>query len=108
MRVPIRKTINGTEYWDTEFKKSILVPTGVEPDFEVTENPKSLLTSSTVDDQPDGPITSFADMTIKELRVYAKENEITIPAEIKNKEDIVIFLNDGTLSDGVEVEADTE
>lgn len=44
MIVPIRKTIAGTEYWDTEKKRSLFVPKGSEPDFEVTENPKSMIT----------------------------------------------------------------
>lgn len=44
MKVPIRKTIAGTEYWDTEKKRSLFVPKGSEPDFEVTENPKSMIT----------------------------------------------------------------
>ena len=44
MIVPIRKTIAGTEYWDTEKKQSLFVPKGSEPDFEVTENPKSMIT----------------------------------------------------------------
>ena len=44
MKVPIRKTIAGTEYWDTENKRSLFVPKGSEPDFEVTENPKSMIT----------------------------------------------------------------
>ncbi len=45
MKVPIRKTIAGTEYWDTEKKQSLFVPKGSEPDFEVTENPKSMITT---------------------------------------------------------------
>lgn len=44
MIVPVRKTIAGTEYWDTEKKQSLFVPKGSEPDFEVTENPKSMIT----------------------------------------------------------------
>lgn len=44
MKVPIRKTIAGTEYWDTEKKRSLFVPKGSEPDFDVTENPKSMIT----------------------------------------------------------------
>ncbi|MEQ7092090.1 hypothetical protein ABQE17_04690 [Enterococcus gallinarum] len=44
MKVPIRKTIAGTEYWDTENKRSLFVPKGSEPDFDVTENPKSMIT----------------------------------------------------------------
>lgn len=44
MIVTIRKTIAGTEYWDTEKKQSLFVPKGSEPNFEVTENPKSMIT----------------------------------------------------------------
>lgn len=44
MRVPIRSSIAGIEYWDTEEKRSITVPHGEEPDFEFVENPSSLVT----------------------------------------------------------------
>ncbi|MBO6402314.1 hypothetical protein [Enterococcus faecalis] len=43
MRVLIRSSASGTEYWDTEEKRNVFVPKGQEPDFEVTENPKSML-----------------------------------------------------------------
>ncbi|WCG11236.1 hypothetical protein PML82_05665 [Enterococcus faecium] len=33
----IRSLITGTEYWDSEKKKTVVVPKGQEPDFEVTE-----------------------------------------------------------------------
>ena len=48
MRTPIRKTIAGTEYWDTVEKRTILIPHGETPDFEVVENPKSLIEKKTV------------------------------------------------------------
>ncbi|HAQ1186014.1 TPA: hypothetical protein IW787_001687 [Enterococcus faecium] len=35
--IKIRTTITGTEYWDSEKKKTVVVPKGQEPDFEVTE-----------------------------------------------------------------------
>lgn len=122
MKVPIRKTINGTEYWDTELKKSIFVPVGSKPNFEVTENPKSMIigvdlssgkdttviNNQTADDQADGPITLFTDLTIKELRTYAKQNKIIIPNEIKTKDDIVAFLNDLLLNDSEPLEDDAE
>lgn len=38
-----RKTAAGTEYWDTVAKKTLFVPTGKEPHFEVTENPNSMI-----------------------------------------------------------------
>lgn len=44
MFVQIRNSVAGTEYWDTEKKRSVFVPKGSKPDFEVTENPKSMVT----------------------------------------------------------------
>lgn len=138
MKVPIRKTIAGTEYWDTENKRSLFVPKGSEPDFEVTENPKSMITpegdkevvgnaaklfikgaevkpgeipeinnaadhihAGTIKQEvldPDGePVTNPEDeepseldnMNTKELRAYAKKNNIEIPAAIRSKGDIL-------------------
>ena len=43
MRVLIRSSASGTEYWDTEEKRNVFVPKGQEPDYEVTENPESML-----------------------------------------------------------------
>ncbi|EGO8759745.1 hypothetical protein VBX90_002489 [Enterococcus faecalis] len=43
MRVLIRSSASGKEYWDTEEKRNVFVPKGQEPDFEVTENPESML-----------------------------------------------------------------
>lgn len=44
MIVQIRKSIAGTEYWDTEKKRSIFVPKGQAPNFETTENPATMIT----------------------------------------------------------------
>lgn len=44
MKVLVRKSVAGAEYWDTKEKRSIFVPKGMEPDFEVTANPKSMIT----------------------------------------------------------------
>ncbi|EHA7756807.1 hypothetical protein JMJ06_000146 [Enterococcus faecalis] len=43
MRVLIRSSASGSEYWDTDEKRNVFVPKGQEPDFEVTENPESML-----------------------------------------------------------------
>ncbi|EKE4887188.1 hypothetical protein PWL93_002800 [Enterococcus faecalis] len=43
MRVLIRSSASGSEYWDTEEKRNVFVPKGQDPDFEVTENPESML-----------------------------------------------------------------
>ncbi|HDP1317499.1 TPA: hypothetical protein P5Y24_002773 [Enterococcus faecalis] len=43
MRVLIRSSASGSEYWDTKEKRNVFVPKGQEPDFEVTENPESMI-----------------------------------------------------------------
>lgn len=129
MIVPIRKTIAGTEYWDTENKQSLFVPKGSEPDFEVTENHKSMITpegdkvevsnanhivtgvinleafdsdsnaeadlvdevnTNSEDDQP----SDLNNMTAKELRAYAKKNDIKIPAAVRTKGDILQIIQE--------------
>lgn len=151
MIVPIRKTIAGTEYWDTEKKQSLFVPKGSEPDFEVIENPKSMVTpegdkedisnaaklfikgtevkpsdnpeiNNTADHIQTGVITEetldsagnteadlageantnpesdqpldLDNMTAKELRAYAKKNDIRIPAAIRAKGDILQIIQE--------------
>lgn len=135
MIVQIRQNIAGTEYWDTEKKKSIFVPKGQQPDFKVEDNPKSMITSeddkvivsnssegliitgkskaealdsagNTKDDLDGEPINepdneSIAEepseldgMTIKQLREYAKEKNITIPSALKTKGDIIALISD--------------
>lgn len=92
MITEIRKTISGTEYWDSKEKRSLFVPTGEEPGFEVTVNPKSIVLT----DEP-GPEhieeVFLDDMTVKELREYAAELNIEIPADVKKKEDIIELLS---------------
>lgn len=70
MIVPIRKTIAGTEYWDTEKKQSLFVLKGSEPDFEVTENPKSMITPE--GDKED--IGNVAKLFIKGTEVKPDDN----------------------------------
>lgn len=93
MRVPMRKTLNGIEYWDTVEKRSIFVPNDVVPSFEVIENPDSMLGNAGKEEDRKEPGEVFIeDMTAKEMRAYAEENDITIPFEIKKTEDIRKFL----------------
>ncbi len=119
MKVPIRKTIAGTEYWDTEAKRSLFVPKGSEPDFEVTDNPKSMLTpegdkivvetvvkgdeaievnsidANDVVEIPEEEQPSELDsMNTKDLRAYAKKNGIEIPAAIRAKGDILEIIKE--------------
>jgi hypothetical protein len=129
MRVQIRKSVAGTEYWDTEEKRSIFVPNGQKPNFDVSENPYTLETpegeetlvavdhsngkDKTVttgmmkkedgtievidveitEDQSSEVSDEFEGKTIKQLREYAKKNNITIPAAIKTRGDILNIIS---------------
>ena len=73
MRIQIRKSVSGTEYRDTEEKRSIFVPNGQEPDFEVSENPSIIQTSEET----------------KEIIAvdHSNGNDKTVTTEIMKKED---------------------
>ncbi|HHT7151676.1 Rho termination factor N-terminal domain-containing protein [Bacillus thuringiensis] len=104
MITEIRKTISGTEYWDNKEKRSLFVPTGEEPGFEVTVNPESMiadkgfatggyLTKDKLAIGESGTELILSNKTIKELREYADELGIEIPSDIKKKEDIIDLLS---------------
>ncbi|KXY80124.1 hypothetical protein ACTFSJ_27920 [Bacillus cereus group sp. MYBK12-2] len=93
MITEIRKTISGTEYWDSKEKRSLFVPTGEEPGFEVTKNPKSMIAKFADDKVIDVKVIELDDMTIKELREYAASINVEIPADVKKKEDIIELLS---------------
>ncbi|MEW9578126.1 hypothetical protein U9K47_22705 [Bacillus toyonensis] len=96
MITEIRKTISGTEYWDNEKKKSLFIPTGGEPGFEVTVNPESMILGMDLSSEPDKTVVTvppFNDMTVKQLREYADELGVEIPADVKKKEDIIELLS---------------
>ncbi|HDV0847904.1 hypothetical protein QLQ35_11930 [Enterococcus faecalis] len=136
MRVLIRSSASGSEYWDTEEKRNVFVPKGQEPDFEVTENPESMLSKEadlhvgglpitvgnvTIDtdgikyeQSNDEPIDSdghtemdmagdagtnndelsFDKMSVKELREYAKRNDIEIPSAVRVKAEILNIIKE--------------
>ncbi|MFV5912479.1 hypothetical protein [Bacillus cereus] len=93
MITEIRKTISGTEYWDNKEKRSLFVPTGEEPGFEVTVNPKSMIAKFADDKVIDVKVTELGDMTVKELRDHAASINVEIPADVKKKEDIIKLLS---------------
>jgi hypothetical protein len=90
MKVLIRKTIAGNEYWDADGKKTLFVPKGQTPDFEVEENPESMLVPEV--EEIEVSENSLEGMSIKELREYAAEHDIEIPAEVKKLKEIKEFL----------------
>ncbi|HDX9533051.1 TPA: hypothetical protein ROX87_002451 [Bacillus thuringiensis] len=94
MITKIRKTISGTEYWDNEKKKSLFVPTGEEPGFEVTVNPESMIIKH-ADNKVVGVEVididteiNLDDMNAGELLSFAKENDIEVPGKLKKEETI--------------------
>ncbi|HDR5266635.1 MULTISPECIES: hypothetical protein [Bacillus] len=93
MITEIRKTISGTEYWDSKGKKSLFVPNGEEPGFEVTVNPESMIAKYADDKVIDVKVTELDDMTVKELRDHAASINVEIPADVKKKEDIIDLLS---------------
>ncbi|BAR81205.1 phage protein [Bacillus thuringiensis serovar tolworthi] len=93
MITEIRKTISGTEYWDNKEKRSLFVPTGEEPGFEVTVNPESMILGMDISSEPDKTVTELDDMTVKELREHAASINVEIPADVKKKEDIIDLLS---------------
>lgn len=93
MITEIRKTISGTEYWDSKEKRSLFVPTGEEPGFEVTVNPESMVLDLSSKPDKTVVVVPFNDMTVKQLREYADELGIEIPTDVKKKEDIIDLLS---------------
>ncbi|WP_272513677.1 Rho termination factor N-terminal domain-containing protein [Bacillus cereus] len=101
-----RKTISGTEYWDSKEKRSLFVPTGEEPGFEVTVNPESMIadkelaTGGYFTGNTDGQVIGesgteliLSNKTIKELREYAASINVEIPSDMKKREDIIKLLS---------------
>ena len=122
--IKIRSSITGTEYWDSEKKKTVVVSEGQEPNFEVTEE-KGISSDSktfvavngelianrnenldseniTVDfdedeatnDQSTEETDELDNMTAKELRAYAKKHGIDIPGAIRTKGDILNLIRE--------------
>ncbi|HGO9409086.1 TPA: hypothetical protein ACLBZV_003446 [Bacillus cereus] len=94
MITEIRKTISGTEYWDNEKKKTLFVPRGEEPGFEVTVNPESMIIKH-ADNKVVGVEVidtdteiNLDDMNAEELLSFAKENDIEVPGKLKKEETI--------------------
>ncbi|MED2798135.1 hypothetical protein [Bacillus thuringiensis] len=98
MKVEIRKIISGTEYWDNEEKRSLFVPTGEEPGFEVTVNPESMLIKHADNKIVDVEIIdtkteiNLDDMNAEQLLSFAKDNGIDVPAKLKKEETIRNYI----------------
>ena len=98
MKVPIRTTANGTEYWDSEAKKVLFVPAGMRPSFEVNEKPESMLY---VEAKPltDTPVFNLDGMTTTQLREFAEENNIEVPCNLKKVDTIREYIEEQLAAD---------
>ncbi|MGN4562270.1 hypothetical protein ACTFP3_29140 [Bacillus cereus group sp. MYBK5-2] len=98
MITEVRKTISGTEYWDNKEKRSLFVPTGEEPGFEVTVNPESMIIKHAdnkvvgVDVIDTDTEINLNDMNAEELLSFAKENDIEVPGKLKKEETIRNYI----------------
>lgn len=125
MRVLIRSSASGKEYWDTEEKRNVFVPKGKEPDFEFSDESVSMIDNKIIsvdksegndqtvvvvaEKQDDGALqvnsidvvsdsyeeeVLLEEMSVKELREYAKRNDIEIPSAVRVKAEILNIIKE--------------
>lgn len=97
MRIKTRETATGTEYWDNIEKRTVFVPIGEEPGFEFKKRDevKSMLAKNNEPDpEPIDDVMVLDDMTVKQLKQYAADNEIVIPDGVTKKPDIIKVLTE--------------
>ncbi|WP_341356655.1 hypothetical protein [Rossellomorea sp. y25] len=88
MNIEMRKTAQGTEYWDTEAKKIRFVPAGKKPGFEVTKEPKSMLSEKKEMQEDNKTEVDLDSMNADQLKDFAKQNDIEVPGNMKKEETI--------------------
>ncbi|AHN20296.1 hypothetical protein [Lysinibacillus varians] len=94
MKVQIRTTANGTEYWDNEAKKTLFVPAGEQPSFNVTESPTTMLHKGETVKPLDEPVINLEGMTATQLREFAEENNIDVPGNLKKPDTIREYIEE--------------
>lgn len=102
MRVLMRKTLTGNEYWDTEEKKTLFVPIGKDPDFEVTVNPTSMIGEATHETgtkvaealKSVGDGIDLDDLDTEQLLAIAEQSGIDVPGNMKKEDTIRNYIND--------------
>lgn len=99
MKVPIRTTANGTEYWDNEVKKVLFVPAGDKPSFDVTESPTTMLHKGEIVKPLEEPLFNLDGMTTTQLREFAEENNIEVPGNLKKPETIREYIEEQLAAD---------
>lgn len=94
MIVETRKTARGTEYWDNVEKRTLFVPAGKKPGFDVTVKPKSM-----VEDGHNANVgvadevhPSLKDLNKEQLLNFAEQNEIDVPGNMSKEETIRKYI----------------
>ncbi|APC48968.1 hypothetical protein BME96_12540 [Virgibacillus halodenitrificans] len=88
MKVFIRKTAQGSEYWDNKEKRTLFVPAGKKPGFEVTEDPESMIGNELNLNETLHNEIYLDDMNKEQLLEFAEQNEIDVPGNM-SKEDTI-------------------
>ncbi|MGE7838019.1 Rho termination factor N-terminal domain-containing protein [Viridibacillus arvi] len=89
----IRQTPTGTEFWDTEEKRTILVG------FDIAKGDSTSITAIPVSNTVNllghkqqvntYPADEFKDMSVKELKAFAEEQGIDIPKSMTKRELVI-------------------
>lgn len=82
----VRKTITGTEFWDSEKKRTLFVADGEKPKFEIGEIKSQEIGQGKVEG------VNLESLTIPQLKEYAASIEVEIPKELTKKKEILEFL----------------
>lgn len=88
MIIEVRKTLTGTEYWDTEEKRTLFVPKGKEPEVEVDSTEIDTETDITLDN-----------MNAEQLLSFAEQNGIDVPGNMKKEETIRKYIAEQLAAD---------
>jgi hypothetical protein len=99
MNVETRKTAQGTEYWDTKEKRIRFVPAGQEPDFDVVENPKSMVKEEDPEFKTVNADDMLDNMNTEQLLDYAKVNDIDVPGNMKKEETIRAHIKESLVAE---------
>ena len=119
MKYKVRQTAIGTEYWDTQEKRTVFVKHGIEPNFEVVPEPdnyagavakeQELLgkaktpESKKLVETPEGKqefeTPELGTMTIQQLQGHANEAGIEIPKDITKRQEIIDYLSEQQIED---------
>lgn len=97
MIVEIRKSLTGTEYWDTDAKKTLFVPKGKKPDFEVTKDPVSMIGGVDLASGKDMTVVdgiNLLGLNAEQMIAIAKEHGIDVPGNMKKVETIQKYIVD--------------